>query len=221
MNSLVEMGFQYQRLRDGEIRLLKPLSHSSATLSYKVVHVSLASNPSYAALSYTWGARGNTDQIHVDGHAFPIRKNLKDALDQIQSAKLIDHHIWIDAICINQDNCDEKTAQLHLMRQIYEQAEKILVWLGKPSNAEDNRLAFQKMAYFDKAFRRVMSKGRPYRPWWWPRKLRTVGDDLADFSFAISTAKDKSFYDVPGSQTYRAWLGITSLWQSRWFTRTW
>ena len=215
------MDFKYRLLESGEIRLLKPLSQSTGDLSFKVVHVPLGSAPSYAALSYTWGPPSNTYKVLLDGKLFSIRQTLNDALQQIHSSKLVHRYLWIDAICINQDSGDEKTAQVQLMRQIYEQAEKVLVWLGKPQNEEDNRLAFRKMDYFAKSLRRVVIKGRPLRPWWWPRKLRTVGDDLADFSLAISTAKDKSFFDVPGSETYRAWLGITSLWKSRYWTRCW
>ena len=101
------------------------------------------------------------------------------------------------------------------MTQIYEQAAKIPVWLGNPENEADNRLAFWMMKDFETRFRHVMKKGRPYRPWWWQSKPRTIGEDHTDSLFTVSPAKDKKVFDVPGSPTY------TALWKSPWWTRTW
>ncbi len=219
------MKFRYQPLSPHEIRLLKPLSRSSHSLSFEIIHTSLLSKPCYEALSYTWGPPGDAYTILLNGQPFPIRQNLYDALQQVQSSKLVDHYLWVDAVCINQgENADalhERSLQITLMTQIYEQAAKILVWLGKPENEANNRLAYAMMKDFDKWHRHVTKKGRPYRPWWWPHKPRTAGQDYADFSLSISPANDKKVFDVPGTQTYKAWLGIISLWKSSWWTRTW
>ncbi|MCJ1315427.1 hypothetical protein MMC15_000746 [Xylographa vitiligo] len=219
------MGFQYQPLDANEIRLLRPVSRPSQSLSFEIVHVSLLSKPHYAALSYTWGAHIDDHSIMLNGQNIPVRQNLHDALQQIQSSKLVDQYLWIDAICINQgvnkDALNECSGQITLMKQIYEQAAKILVWLGKPENEFENRLAFSMMKDFRNRFRNVESKGRPYRPWWWPNKAHTAGETTADFLLTISPAKDKTVFDVPGSRTYKAWLGIISLWKCPWWTRTW
>jgi hypothetical protein len=219
------MGSRYQPLNPNEIRLLKPLSRPSNSLSFEIVHISLLSKPRYAALSYTWGSPGDAHRILLNGQHFPIRQNLYDALQQVQSSKLVDQYLWVDAICINQgendDALNERSVQITLMKQIYEQATKVLVWLGKPENEANNRLAFPMMKDFEKRFRHVMEKARPYRPWWWQHKPRILGGDIADFLLTVSPAKDKKVFDVPGSQTYKAWLGIISLWKSPWWTRTW
>ncbi len=161
----------------------------------------------------------------LNGRRLLIRRNLKDALHQIQSSKLVDQFFWVDAICINQgenhDALDERSAQITLMTQIYEQAASIMVWLGKPENEANNRLAFSMMEDFEKRYRHVAKKGRPYRPWWLPHKPRTSGQDVADFLLTISPAKDKKVFDVPDSRTHNAWLGIIALWKSTWWTRTW
>ena len=143
------MGFQYQTLNPNEIRLLKPLSRSSNALSFEIFHISLLSKPRYGALSYTWGPPGDAHTILLNGQPFPIRQNLYDALQQVQSSKLIDQYLWVDAICINQggdaDALHERSLQITRMTQIYEQATRILVWLGKPENEANNRLAFPMM----------------------------------------------------------------------------
>ena len=219
------MGFQYQPLNPNEIRLLKPLSRSSNALSFEIFHISLLSKPRYGALSYTWGPPGDAHTILLNGQPFPIRQNLYDALQQVQSSKLIDQYLWVDAICINQggdaDALHERSPQITRMTQIYEQATRILVWLGKPENEANNRLAFPMMKDLQKRYLDMTLKGRPYRPWWWPHKPRTAGLDAADFCLNLHPANDKRVFDVPGSRTYKAWLGIISLWKSPWWTRTW
>ena len=227
------MGFQYQLLKPNEFRLLKPVSRPSNPLSFDLVHISLLSKPRYAALSYTWGPKPDAHTIlptiQLNEQHFEVRQNLHDALHQIEAPKLIDHYLWVDAICINQANddkdaLDERSLQITHMKQIYEEAAKIIVWLGKPENDENNRLAFSMMKGFKKRFLDVQKKGRPYRPWWWKRKEnipRTVGQDMADFLLTISPATDKEVFDVPGSLTNTAWLGMISLWKQPWWTRTW
>jgi hypothetical protein len=73
--------------------------------------------------------------------------------------------LWVDAICINQGEesaaKDERSAQVTYMKQIYEQAARVLVWLGKPENEINNRLAFALMKEFEKRYLRMMLKSRP------------------------------------------------------------
>jgi Heterokaryon incompatibility protein (HET) len=211
------MGFQYKPLKPNEFRLLQPVSRPSNPLSFDLVHISLLSKPRYAALSYTWGPEPDAHTIlptiQLNEHHFDVRQNLHNALHQIKASKLIDHYLWVDAICINQakDALDERSLQITHMKQIYEEAAKIIVWLGKPKNDESNRLAFSMMKGFKKRFLDVQKKGRPYRPWWWKREEnipRTVGQDMADFLLTLSPAADKEVFDVPGSLTDTAWLGI-------------
>lgn len=226
------MEFEYQPLKPNEIRLLKPASQSSNPLSFELVHKPLLPKPRYAALSYTWGPEPHPPMILptilLNGRRFDVRQNLHDALQQIKASKLIDHYLWVDAICINQANDDdalkERSLQITLMKQIYEEAAIITVWLGKPENYKNNRLAFSMMKSFKKRFLDIQKKGRPYRPWWWKRKEnipRTMGQDMADLLLTISPATDKEVFDVPGSPTHNAWLGMISLWKQPWWTRTW
>ena len=223
------MGFQYEQLNPNEIRLLKPSSTSSDALSFEIIHVSLPSKRYYGALSYTWGPSGDAHAILLNGQPFPIRQNLYDALQQIQNSELIDQYLWVDAICINQGGDDdalhERSVQITRMTQIYEQASRILVWLGKPENEANNRLAFTMMKDFQEQERHfhMTLKGRtlPPLPPLLPNKPRTVGSNAADFFLNLRPANDKNVFDVPGSRTYQAWLGIISLWKSPWWTRTW
>jgi Heterokaryon incompatibility protein (HET) len=111
----------------------------------------------------------------------------------------------VNAICIDQHEepaaLNERSRQVQLMKQIYEQATKVLVWLGKPESEANNRLAYLMMREFELRFRRIQNKGRPLRIWWWKHKPRTIADDMADFLLNVQPATDKTVFDVPGSPT--------------------
>lgn len=50
-------------------------------------------------------------------------------------------HLWVDAICINQQDDVEKTSQVAAMGNIYESAARSIVWLGQESLQRDCELA--------------------------------------------------------------------------------
>ncbi|KIM93230.1 hypothetical protein OIDMADRAFT_93592, partial [Oidiodendron maius Zn] len=64
----------------------------------------------------------NDTQLHIE-------PNLAIALRHLRS-EVSDLVIWIDAVCINQKDPEEKSWQVGLMRRVYLQAERVLVWLG-------------------------------------------------------------------------------------------
>lgn len=150
-----KQGFRYRELDQdhNEIRLLRILESpwdkvpgpqtSDATpelICCEILQVSLDETPSYNTLSYTWGPPTAPQAlILLDGKQFFIRENLLMALKRFQSlgAEMM---IWIDAICINQEDIQERNFQVPKMTQIYKQADQVLVWLG-PSY-EDSTLAF-------------------------------------------------------------------------------
>jgi len=223
--------FGYKPLKPGQIRLLRLLRSKTNDLSYELIHDNLDSKKSYSALSYRWGKAENTHNIKVDGRIFPISKNLHNGLEQLHGHKpnkkdsdSVYEFLWVDAICINQGTspaaCKERSIQITLMKRIYEQAKTVLVWLGNPENETNNRLAFQKMNDIYARFRQTQKKNRTYRPWWWPHAPERTEDDVFKTMASIS-ADDRSLFDVEGSETHKAWLGILSLWRNPWWTRTW
>ncbi|KIJ59472.1 hypothetical protein HYDPIDRAFT_43975 [Hydnomerulius pinastri MD-312] len=100
----------------------------------------ISSAPPYAALSYTWGSYRNPIPIQLGHHLFPVRQNLHQALTHIRlNAGGSPVTLWADAICINQDDLDERTDQVRQMHAIYKTAQDVLVWLGPSS--EDSSIA--------------------------------------------------------------------------------
>ena len=101
----------------------------STPLECEILHVSLDEQPSFFALSYAWGDSGVVRPVHVGDARLNITANLYQAL----SALLRDDQpvvVWADALCINQTDDTEKSWQVGGMRQIYEAAAEVLVWLG-------------------------------------------------------------------------------------------
>ena len=91
--------------------------------------VSLDQNPTYEALSYVWGDPSITQSIQVDGKPFDITLNLVAALRRLRYPNN-NRRLWVDAICINQGDLDERSSQVAIMRRIYEQAERAILWVG-------------------------------------------------------------------------------------------
>jgi hypothetical protein len=132
---------------DEEIRLLH-LSPGTKDeqASVKISYASLQDRPRYLALSYVWGEGAKrTHSVSVNGRQLHVTESLLHALEHLRNMQGPDARIpfWIDALCIDQDNDSEKSHQVHLMKKIYSQAYKVLVWLGPPS--EESELALAKM----------------------------------------------------------------------------
>ncbi|KAJ8069816.1 hypothetical protein OCU04_000231 [Sclerotinia nivalis] len=90
----------------------------------------------YTALSYTWGCTKQPYRITVGNTTINITSNLNSALKHLRLEDK-DRILWIDAICINQDNVQEKIHQIRQMDAIYKAAEEVIVWLGDGTENTD------------------------------------------------------------------------------------
>ncbi|KAJ4269604.1 hypothetical protein NW762_001271 [Fusarium torreyae] len=118
-----------------EIRLLSvhPSTESNDNLSCTLLHVDLRPDagsirPSYEALSYVWGQPDFSEPISLNGHPFFITPSLKYALTSLRQ-KHKARFLWVDAICINQSDIEERGQQVALMRHIYSNCERDIAWL--------------------------------------------------------------------------------------------
>jgi hypothetical protein len=133
-----------------EIRLLRVLKGNGIIFQCEVMHASLNNAPHYIALSYTWNDEGASkffDKVQaepavlIDGCKVRITPNLAVALMEI--LKHNDHVLgmgpgmgdgpfwyWIDALCIDQTNNQERAHQVGQMRDIYAKADHVRIWLG-------------------------------------------------------------------------------------------
>jgi hypothetical protein len=126
------------------IRLLSicpPQYADPSKLELLIVTFRLDNLPVFNALSYTWGpteygSREYTDNdkvcISVNGLKFYIYPNAFDALLQLRETCPNDY-VWVDAVCINQDDLAERASQISIMDSIYSDASQVVIWLGKPA----------------------------------------------------------------------------------------
>ncbi|KAI0968623.1 HET-domain-containing protein [Xylaria arbuscula] len=128
--------YRYQPLDEArkQIRLIK-LEKRSSNLSPRCsIHAfDLASIPKYIALSYTWGPPNPSYRISVNDRTFEVRENLYNFLCSFQTGSAVRTditYIYIDQICINQDDVQERNSQVRLMSDIYTRSSLAVVWLG-------------------------------------------------------------------------------------------
>jgi hypothetical protein len=94
--------------------------------------VSLMDQPVYSALSYVWGQEEPDYIANIGSYPIPIRQNLFAALRRLRAhAAGKDYTVWIDALCIDQANTDERNSQVAMMGQIYSVCTSTLVWFGE------------------------------------------------------------------------------------------
>ncbi|KAK3392294.1 heterokaryon incompatibility protein [Sordaria brevicollis] len=134
-----------------EIRLLDlhPASKYTDDLYCRIYTVPISHAPSYIALSYVWGDNTRSHSISIANEANHGRSyvplTLTSSLDtclrhlrELQRQRKLDPRpLWIDQICVNQDDDNEKSFQVMLMRDIYSAAHQTVVWLGPAADGSD------------------------------------------------------------------------------------
>ncbi|WAO95574.1 HET domain-containing protein [Fusarium falciforme] len=108
----------------------------------------------FIALSYEWGPPTPRRFITVNGAQFGVTPNLYDALIQLRRTQRIRQgfRLWIDAICINQDDLAERGQQVARMRDIYRSAWQVVIWIGP--EADDSSLALSALHWLANQSRR-------------------------------------------------------------------
>ena len=168
--------------------------------------------PRYDALSYVWGPQGDRLQINCNEQTIDVTRNLHSALIELRSEH-DEHVIWIDQLCINQHDAEERSREVAIMGQIYGLAQKIIVWLG-PSDADTSNIfdLFHKLGRL-----RDFEASEIY--------YLALGDQSHHTGSSIKTAKD----DVtrtripprfpPGAASI--WKAVERFLDREWFFRVW
>jgi hypothetical protein len=113
----------------------------------------------YTALSYVWGQTTQADSLVVNGVPFFVTENLQSALRDLRD-KERSRLLWVDAICINQADFQERALQVERMTAIYQAASHTIIYLGTETEV-------------DNFFQSIISVGRNHpsyerllrRPW--------------------------------------------------------
>ncbi|KAF2032465.1 HET-domain-containing protein [Setomelanomma holmii] len=99
----------------------------------------------YEALSWRWGDEDNSEytiMIRNDGEMYRKRvsQTLGLALKYLRRGQ--DRILWIDAICINQKNKEERSYQVSMMSLVYTRASQVCVWLGEDDDNSQKAFRF-------------------------------------------------------------------------------
>jgi hypothetical protein len=191
-----EGAFSYRELRSKEIRLFELFSGvDDEPLSGKMHHVCVGASEKYWAISYVWGAALKPFSVHTSEGSISITLSLFEALRGIRDPKT-STLIWVDAICIDQENNLEKSIQIRLLPKIFRSAESVIAWLGE---AEDNS---------HEAIDTLMQIRLAHlKPDVWP-------DDISNIPISWSGR------DLPPLND-RIWRDIDRFLNRQWFQRAW
>ncbi|KIW02607.1 uncharacterized protein PV09_06055 [Verruconis gallopava] len=185
---------------ESSFRVLELLpGEKNADLAFRLHLEDWSKSPVYEALSYAWGDSKNKVPTLCDEQPLYITTNLRDGLIHLRQSDR-SRFLWADAICIDQNNLEERGQQVSIMRQIYANATKVVVWLGKDEDGEAAKAAQFMQTLAISLCRRL------------PNELRDMKamDDLYSLTDNAAFTDDKS-----------AWLSVAWYFSRAWFQRLW
>ncbi|KAI1133663.1 heterokaryon incompatibility protein-domain-containing protein [Nemania abortiva] len=111
-----------------EIRLIYLLpGQNSSPISFDIFHA--------------WGSKDDAHQAVIGSAKIAVSSNLHEALQHLRSSQH-KRTLWIDALCIDQNNDKERSQQIRLMRDVYRTASQVIIWLGPDCASSDRALKF-------------------------------------------------------------------------------
>jgi hypothetical protein len=213
------------KLDQHSIRLIKLPEEGGAASDFTIETFVLDQVPEYIALSYTWGPAqasatsiatpGSSpspnssiiplhhDTINLNSSTFNVLPNLHTALQYIIYARP-GQYLWVDSICINQGDLDERAAQVAIMDAVYTAAVETIIWLGEENEHTSSSLHTI----------RTMAQGAEEKILDYARRQK-LGD--------VFVADDKELLVKNGlpPMTSDDWLHLGDLYSRTWFSRVW
>ncbi|KAI0867775.1 hypothetical protein GGS24DRAFT_484527 [Hypoxylon argillaceum] len=190
------------------IRLLRLIPTSQThSIRCHIKHVDLKEQPKFDALSYTWGpptqaGSGYSDGdipkkgIICNGNELLVTENLFQCLLQLDADKYYDRDLWVDAICVNQEDTDELCQQVSIMADIFRSAETVIVWLGEADSF--TKPAHDLIHSFD----------------------QLTESNINSIQFYADRDERDSVSLIPNSSPAH-WRAVVRLFGRRWFKRAW
>lgn len=192
-----------------KIRLLRLDGENNGTVVGHLQTIELDDAPPFFALSYSWGKGGKDGAILCDGRKLRVTANLVRALRRVEclSSEAVEWDLkskwfWIDQICVNQEDMDERSAQVLLMRAIYSKAIRTLIWLGPVVGS-----CHLGWTLFDQIYA-VFRKENPDAQY------------LSDIKFRMYSPSYHTGCGLPGWDDV-LWDHLRRILQASWFRRVW
>lgn len=134
--------YEYTELEENQIRLLLLYPrHPQESLRCSMFKTTLSSAPPFEAISYCWGTPANrSSKVSVNGHHVLVTPNAVEVLKK-NTSYFLPKLVWIDGICIDQDDEFERAEQVKMMHDIYRKATVVSVTLLQDSRVEEHKRA--------------------------------------------------------------------------------
>ena len=184
--------FAYSTLPEGHIRLLRQMPiNLEGRLCCTLQDACLDEvEDRYDAFSYAWQGQTPTISIICNSQPLLITRTLYDALHELHKAPQA-RPFWIDAVCINQVDDEEKAVQVPLMGSIYSRAFTVIVWLGIAGPCTDEALD----------------------------AISSLNTDLAELAEVVDV-RDMEAVGLP-TDRHPIWDGLLNIFKRTWFRRLW
>ncbi|KAF3761982.1 HET-domain-containing protein, partial [Cryphonectria parasitica EP155] len=111
------------------IHLLPGSFNEAIRCNLETITLSMDTTLPFEALSYVWGNDEPRKFILLNGQPWPVGRNLAHILRRLRYEDRA-RSLWVDEVCINQDDVDEKFHQVRLLAKVYKQSARCLIWLG-------------------------------------------------------------------------------------------
>ncbi|OBS20375.1 hypothetical protein FPOA_06748 [Fusarium poae] len=202
--------FEYQPLSEGFIRVLElQRGKRGDVVSFSLIHVELSKPPSFEALSYEWKGKTGTVPTYCDGERILVTPNCCAALE-ILRCETETRLLWIDAICINQQDTTERGNQVSMMSGIYSKATSVLMWIGEDEDHSDR--AFSSIPVLTRALQRLQKSP----------KFKHIPLNLTDKHLRLGLPEVQKLIEQlkprVAPETWEAWR---KLYRRSYFTRAW
>ena len=190
----------YQQLQFGEIRVVKLApGEEKQPIRCTLDVVSLDDIPSYETLSYTWGDPSLPKKtILLQEQLFEVTPSLESALRHLRSPDS-ERTIWVDAVCINQKDLEERSLQVRQMQFIYARSWHLVIWVGEADEEEDSDLGME-------TFEKLGEELKEGSHW---------DVDLANVSLIKNLPQETESFDP------KPWVTVNRLLRRDWFERVW
>ncbi|PVH70822.1 HET domain-containing protein [Cadophora sp. DSE1049] len=199
----------YSPLLPGNIRLLRVNADSVAPGAGILEVLALDVAPRYYALSHCWGTQDQEAEIQIDGHMLYVSPELAAGIRRFQELAAEDSgleppvkYLWIDRICINQNDIPERSSQVRLMGRIYSQSTKTLIWLGPELGSCS--AAWQLVDHIYNVF----------------RAQNPVAEALIDIPVKLYSDSSHNNSGLPQWED-ELWVRLRELMKLSWFSRIW
>lgn len=213
---------EYNKLSSkSSIRLMRLLpGNGMEPLKCEIDTDSIEAEPVYDALSYVWGDRKWQPGMVVStatGDAWlQINFSLATYLHRFRS-RTASRTLWVDSVCINQEDVKERNQQVRLMDQIYRKASAVMIWLGEDPDDEKPRMACACMNHLVAALPRLDNEQ--------DHRFEGLYKNTSDINSWLGITRrttDDIYHELglplPNSPE---WQALIELLDNPWFTRAW